>query len=196
MANPPKPKMSPGYGFEWALKGGKWVRSRKVTPSTPKPKGRSVQLNPTDSKTGVNRFGMGRGKQEAQSGYQAGTKKQTTTSGPSAQSGYQAGAKKQEGAKTEKSPSAKTSSTASSRSSAPAKPSSPKKTVDQSRTMWVKKGDKLSDGTVAKKGYLAQYGKDTKKVTANVKIQTDTASGKKKGETYSYNKGKSAGKKK
>lgn len=70
-------------------------------------------------------------------------------------------------------------------------PAKPMKTVDQSRTEWVAKGTKLSDGTIVQKGYLAQKGKPEKKVTANVKIQTDTASGKKAGQTYSYNKGKS-----
>lgn len=73
----------------------------------------------------------------------------------------------------------------------PAASAKPMKTVDQSRTEWVTKGTKLSDGTVVKKGYLAQKGKPEKKVTANVKIQTDTTSGKKAGQTYSYNKGKS-----
>ena len=45
-----------------------------------------------------------------------------------------------------------------------------KKTISQSQTQWVKKGDKLSDGTVAKKGYVARKGDDTKKVTANIRL--------------------------
>ena len=55
-----------------------------------------------------------------------------------------------------------------------------KKTISQSQTQWVKKGDKLSDGTVAKKGYVARKGNDTKKVTANVRLSTsgDSANSK------------------
>lgn len=64
-----------------------------------------------------------------------------------------------------------------------------KPVVSQSRTMWVKKGQKLSDGTVAKKGYLAQYGKDTKKVTARVQMEKQTG-GVAKGDIQMYKAGK------
>lgn len=64
-----------------------------------------------------------------------------------------------------------------------------KPVVSQSRTMWVKKGQKLSDGTVAKKGYLAQYGKDTKKVSARVQMVQQTG-GVAKGDTQVYKNGK------
>ena len=45
-----------------------------------------------------------------------------------------------------------------------------KKTISQSKTQYIKKGQKLSDGTVAKKGYVARKGNDLKKVTANVRL--------------------------
>ena len=67
------------------------------------------------------------------------------------------------------------------------------KPVSQSRTQWVKKGD-IVNGEKVKKGYLAQYGKPAKKVTARVKIVADTESGKKAGETYKYKTGRTANK--
>ena len=45
-----------------------------------------------------------------------------------------------------------------------------KKTISQSKTQYIRKGQKLSDGTVAKKGYVARKGNDLKKVTANVRL--------------------------
>ena len=56
----------------------------------------------------------------------------------------------------------------------------PKKVISQSKTQYIKKGDKLSDGSVAKKGYVARKGNDLKKVTANIKLETETR-GKKAG---------------
>ena len=44
------------------------------------------------------------------------------------------------------------------------------KTISQSKTQYIRKGQKLSDGTVAKKGYVARKGNDLKKVTANVRL--------------------------
>lgn len=64
-----------------------------------------------------------------------------------------------------------------------------KKPVSQSRTMWVKAGEVVGGKTV-KKGYLAQYGKPEKRVTARVKIVTATESGKKAGEVYKYKAGR------
>lgn len=63
------------------------------------------------------------------------------------------------------------------------------RTVSQSRTMWVKKGE-IVNGKKVEKGYLAQYGKPEKRVSARVKIVTDTASGKKAGEVYRYKAGR------
>lgn len=48
-----------------------------------------------------------------------------------------------------------------------------KKSVSQSRTMWVKKGD-IVNGKKVSKGYLAQYGKPAKKVTAKVELTRQT----------------------
>lgn len=62
-------------------------------------------------------------------------------------------------------------------------------TVSQSNTMWVKKGDMVG-GQAVQKGYLAQYGKAEKRVSAKVNIVADTVSGKKVGETYKYAKGR------
>ena len=45
-----------------------------------------------------------------------------------------------------------------------------KKIISHSKTQYIKKGQKLSDGTVAKKGYVARKGNDLKKVTANVRL--------------------------
>jgi hypothetical protein len=73
----------------------------------------------------------------------------------------------------------------SSTSKAPAKKAP---TVSQSRTQWVKKGDVVGGKTVTK-GYVAQYGKPEKKVTANVKLVTDTTRGK-AGQKVSYTKGR------
>lgn len=47
-----------------------------------------------------------------------------------------------------------------------------KRTVSQSRTMWVAKGTKVGGKTV-QKGYLAQYGKPEKRVSANVRMVTE-----------------------
>jgi len=69
------------------------------------------------------------------------------------------------------------------------KPKKTVPTVSQSRTMWVKKGETVG-GQVVKKGYLAQYGKAEKKVSAKVNIVTDTESGKKAGQSYKYGKGR------
>jgi hypothetical protein len=66
-------------------------------------------------------------------------------------------------------------------------------TVSQSRTMWVKKGEMVG-GKEVTKGYLAQYGKAEKRVSAKVNIVTDTESGKKAGETWRYGKGKTVAK--
>lgn len=55
-----------------------------------------------------------------------------------------------------------------------------KKVISQSKTQYIKKGQKLSDGSVAKKGYVARKGNDLKKVTANIKLETETR-GKKAG---------------
>lgn len=59
------------------------------------------------------------------------------------------------------------------------------KPVSQSNTMWVKKGDTVGGETV-KKGYLAQYGKPEKKVTAKVKL----VAGEKAGQKVTYSKGR------
>jgi len=69
------------------------------------------------------------------------------------------------------------------------KPKKPVQTVSQSRTMWVKKGEMVG-GQEVKKGYLAQYGRAEKKVSAKVKIVADTESGKKVGETWKYGQGR------
>lgn len=60
-----------------------------------------------------------------------------------------------------------------------------KPTVSQSRTMWVKAGETVG-GKVVKKGYLAQYGKPEKKVSARVEMVT----GPKKGKVVDYAKGR------
>ena len=60
-----------------------------------------------------------------------------------------------------------------------------KPAVSQSRTMWVKKGDVVG-GVTVKKGYLAQYGKPEKKVSAKVQMVT----GSKKGKAVEYSKGR------
>lgn len=65
----------------------------------------------------------------------------------------------------------------------------PARKVLQQNTEWVKKGQTVG-GKVVAKGYLAQKGKQEKRVTARVKIQTATESGKKAGSTYAYKAGK------
>lgn len=60
--------------------------------------------------------------------------------------------------------------------------------VSQSRTMWVKKGEVVNGKTVSK-GYLAQYGKPAKKVTAKVQMETQTG-GVAKGDVQAYSKGR------
>jgi len=88
-----------------------------------------------------------------------------------------------------KNPSGGGSSSSPSRGSAASKaPAKKASTVSQSRTQWVKKGDVVGGKTVAK-GYVAQYGKPEKKVTANVKLVTDTSRGK-AGQKVSYTKGR------
>jgi hypothetical protein len=51
------------------------------------------------------------------------------------------------------------------------------KPVSQSRTMWVKKGDVVG-GKKVKKGYVAQYGRPEKRVTARIKLEEATRRGK------------------
>ena len=63
-----------------------------------------------------------------------------------------------------------------------------KKPVSQSNTQWVKKGDVVNGKTVAK-GYLAQYGKPAKKVTARVKMVQKTG-GVSAGDTQKYKTGR------
>ena len=70
------------------------------------------------------------------------------------------------------------------------------KAISQSDTMWVKKGEKLPDGSIAKKGIVVQRSTG-KRVTGAVKLVTKTARGK-AGDTLSvkagrYTKATSAG---
>ena len=60
--------------------------------------------------------------------------------------------------------------------------------VSQSRTQWVAKGETVG-GKVVKKGYLAQKGKPEKRVTANVKLVTETGT-KRAGQTQNYSDGR------
>jgi hypothetical protein len=69
-------------------------------------------------------------------------------------------------------------------------PASKRPAVSQSNTEWVKKGDTVG-GKVVQKGYLAQKGKPEKKVTARVKLVTDTSKGK-AGQKVSYTKGRAS----
>jgi hypothetical protein len=62
------------------------------------------------------------------------------------------------------------------------------KPVSQSRTMWVKKGTVVG-GQKVKKGYVAQYGKPEKRVTAKVRLETATRRGK-AGDVAEYKKGR------
>lgn len=64
-----------------------------------------------------------------------------------------------------------------------------KPVVSQSRTMWVKKGQTLSNGKIATEGYLAQYGKDTRRVTARVQMKKQTG-GVASGDIQEYKGGK------
>lgn len=64
-----------------------------------------------------------------------------------------------------------------------------KKVVDQSRTMWVKKGT-IVNGKKVEKGYVAQLGKPEKKVKADVKLAVDTKGRGKAGDVVSVNKDK------
>lgn len=64
-----------------------------------------------------------------------------------------------------------------------------RKPVSQSRTMWVKKGT-VVDGKKVKKGYVAQKGRPEKRVTARVKLETDTAKRGKKGDVVKVTKGR------
>lgn len=61
----------------------------------------------------------------------------------------------------------------------------PRRTVLQQNTMWVTAKESKTG-----KGYLAQKGKPEKRVTARVKIQEATTSGKAAGSTYLYKSGK------
>lgn len=63
-----------------------------------------------------------------------------------------------------------------------------KKAVSQSRTMWVAKGTQVGGKTV-KKGYLAQYGRPEKKVTARVRLVEGTRRGE-AGKTVRYKEGR------
>lgn len=61
--------------------------------------------------------------------------------------------------------------------------------VSQSRTMWVKKGDVVGGKTV-QKGYLAQYGKPEKRVTARVRAEAGNTAGMKTGSVTRYKAGR------
>ena len=62
------------------------------------------------------------------------------------------------------------------------------KAISQSDTMWVKKGDKLPDGSIAKRGVLWDT-KNKKRVTGAVKLVEGTKRGK-AGETLSVKAGR------
>lgn len=62
------------------------------------------------------------------------------------------------------------------------------KPVSQSRTMWVKKGTVVG-GKAVKKGYVAQYGKPEKRVTAKIKLEEATRRGK-VGDVAEYKRGR------
>lgn len=62
------------------------------------------------------------------------------------------------------------------------------KPVSQSRTMWVKKGTVVG-GKAVKKGYVAQYGRPEKRVTAKIKLEESTRRGK-AGDVAEYKKGR------
>jgi hypothetical protein len=64
-----------------------------------------------------------------------------------------------------------------------------KPSVSQSKTMWVAKGTMVNGETV-KKGYLAQYGKPEKRVTANVRAVKGNAAGMKAGSVTQYKGGR------
>lgn len=86
--------------------------------------------------------------------------------------------------------SSKPTSTAGRKTSgASAKGGGRKPSVSQSRTMWVEKGA-VVDGKTVKKGYLAQYGKPTKRVTANVRAVKGNAAGMKAGSVTRYKAGR------
>jgi len=88
-------------------------------------------------------------------------------------------------------PTTKSNTSASSSSAKPKAKKVAKKAsvpVSQSRTMWVRKGT-MVNGKEVKKGYLAQYGKPEKRVTASVKLVEDTKRGK-AGEMVDYKKGR------
>jgi hypothetical protein len=55
--------------------------------------------------------------------------------------------------------------------------------------MWVKKGT-VVDGKAVQKGYLAQYGKPAKKVTARVRAEKGNAAGMKAGSVTQYKAGR------
>lgn len=76
------------------------------------------------------------------------------------------------------------SSGSSNRGSGNQKPR-PGKPVLQQNTMWVTAKESKTG-----KGYLAQKGKPEKRVTARVKIQEATTSGKAAGSTYAYKAGR------
>lgn len=63
------------------------------------------------------------------------------------------------------------------------------KPVSQSRTMWVKKGT-VVNGKKVKKGYVAQYGKPEKRVTARIRLEQDTSKRGSKGDVVKVTKGR------
>lgn len=98
--------------------------------------------------------------------------------------------------KTPSRPSSSTSSSSASSSSSrkPARKATAagggrKPAVSQSNTMWVKKGT-MVNGVAVPKGYLAQYGKPEKRVTANVRAVKGNAAGMKAGSVTQYKGGR------
>ena len=184
-SRPDKPKTNPGAGYEWVLKGNKWVKGPKPgskgygpmgirfgpngPPSLPKPYKPSF-----DTLWDVKTAKQGTPMRPVPKPGKPIVKPASTSNKPATTSGRSGGG---------------TGSGRGGGSSTGASKSNAKKPVLQQNTMWVTAAESKTG-----KGYLAQKGKPEKRVTGNVKIQATTTSGKAAGSTYSYSKGKTVGK--
>ena len=193
---PPKPTSKPGSGYEWKWKVNRWVKSPVAGSKTYGPLGLrfgpggppSIPSTPSPAaKPPLSGMTFQNGRWTRSTYKPQGDQAARRMISPSSSS-----SDKKVVMPSSTGSGGSSGSSGTGRSSSPSnKPrkQSAREPVLQQNTEWVAKGQTVG-GKVVTKGYLAQKGKQEKRVTARVKIQADTVSGKKAGSTYAYKAGK------
>lgn len=194
---PSKPTSNPGSGYEWKWKVNRWVKAPSAGSKTYGPLGLrfgpggppSIPATPTPAaKPPLSGMTFQNGRWVRSTYKPQGDQAARRMVSPSSSSSDKKVVKPSSTSSGSGSSGSPRAGGSSSQSNKPRKPPA-RKPVLQQNTEWVKKGQTVG-GKVVTKGYLAQKGKPEKRVTARVKIQTATESGKKAGSTYAYKAGK------